>query len=110
MTCITSKTVWCKSVGETRNCSVSFADLLEGDELLNGTPTVVADPTGPTITDKLRNASAITIDGESVAVDKAVTFKVAGGTADVTYELLITVTTNEDQTLQWKQKLKVVAS
>lgn len=80
--------------GETRNGKVSFTDILDTGEVLTGTPTVTVSPSGPTISNAAVNTSAVTVDGESVAIGHAVTFKVTGGTAGTTYTLTVTASTD----------------
>ena len=80
--------------GETRNGACSFANLLDSDELLTGTPTVTPSPAGPTISNVAVNTSTLTIDGESVVAGKAVQCKVTGQSAATLYELTFTVSTD----------------
>jgi len=79
--------------GETRNCAVSFDDVLEGspDETITGTPTITG--TGMTVTNIAVTTGSRTINGKSVAAGKAVTFVMSGGTAGNDYALTVTVTT-----------------
>lgn len=83
--------------GETRNGKVSFVDLLDSGESLTGTPTVVEVTTSElTISNAAVNTAEETINGETVAIGKAVLFKVTdGGSGDLaTYTLRITVSTD----------------
>ena len=86
------------AAGETRNFAVSFAGKLDTGELLTGTPTVVDNaPNSPedlTISNIGVNTSALTIDGESVAIGEAVQFAVSGFVSGTTYKLKITVSTD----------------
>jgi len=89
------------AVGETRNVAVSFVDVLDDDELLTGTPTIVEVTTNDlTLTNKTVNTSVLTINGHSVAIGKAIQFKVSGQlVANSPYTIKITVSTNAAQTL-----------
>lgn len=87
-----------KAAGETVNVAVDLRGLLDTGELLTGTPTVEeVDPNSPgdlTLTNKVVNDAALTINGESVAIGQAVQFTCAGGIAGVTYTIRITVSTD----------------
>jgi hypothetical protein len=63
-------------------------------ELLTGTPTVVAAPTGSTIDAVAVNSGTVTVAGVSHIAGKAVQFRVTGCTANITYRLTITATTD----------------
>ena len=66
-------------VGETRNFAVSFANVLDAGETLTGTPTVAEQTTTDlTIANKVVSTAALTILGSTVAIGKAVQFKVSG--------------------------------
>ena len=80
--------------GATRNVQVGFLDKLDSGELLSGTPTVTVSPTGPTISNVGRNTTALTIDGESHAINQAVTYTITGGTAGVEYTYTVTCATD----------------
>lgn len=84
------------AVGEIRNVAVSFADVLDSGELLTGTPTVVeVTTTDLTLSSKAVNTAALTINGESVAIGKAVQFRVSGQlVANSPYTIKITVSTD----------------
>ena len=58
---------------ETRNVSVDMSRLLDSGELLSGTPDVQGSD-ALTITNVSRNATAIIVNGESVAANMAVQF------------------------------------
>lgn len=60
---------------ETRNVSVDMSRLLDSGELLSGTPDVQCSA-DLTITNVSRNATSITVNGESVAANMAVQFTV----------------------------------
>lgn len=77
-----------------KNAAVSFASELEGAEVLTGTPTVTATPSGLTISNARVNTAAITIDGASVAIGNAVQFRVSGGTSGITYEIKVSCETD----------------
>lgn len=73
--------------GETRNVAISFASLLDSGELLTGTPTVTEDVGDLTITSKQVNTVALTINGATVAIGKAVQFSITGQVAGTTYTI-----------------------
>lgn len=83
-----------KHPSETRTGGVSFVNLLESGESLSGTPTVSSTPTGLTISNIQKNSTAVTINGVSVAANKAVLFSVAAGESGVTYELQVQCSTD----------------
>lgn len=80
-----------KRAGETRNAAVSFAGLLDSDELLSGTPTTSVSPSGPTITGHAVSTTELTISGEATPIGQAVEMAIAGGTAGVVYAVTVTV-------------------
>lgn len=83
------------SVGDVDVASIDFQDYLDAGELLTGTPTVVEiTTTDLTLANKTVNTSALIIDGRSVAVGKAVQFKVSGQVAGKTYTVQVTVSTD----------------
>ncbi len=107
MVTLASDNEWDILVGETRNCAVSFKGMLDSGELLSGTPTV-AEITSSDLTlgSKALNTATLTIDDDtSVLASQAVQFTVTGGTADTKYQVLITVGTDDSQTLQWIQTM-----
>lgn len=84
-----------KGAAEERNGAVDFTGQLDPAELLTGTPLVVEVGTNDlTITSKAVNTAAITINGATAAIGKAVQFHITGGPAGVVYELLVTPDTN----------------
>ena len=85
---------------ETRNVSVSFINRLDSGELLTGTPTVTASPSGPTISTPVVNDSTLTINGRSHLAGQAVRFSIADCTSGETYQLTVTANTTGDQVLQ----------
>lgn len=92
------------AVGETRLFSVSFAGKLSTSETLTGTPTVTEQTTSDlTIANKAVSTTALTIDGETVAIGEAVQFTVAGQlAANSPYTVAITcgTTSTPAQTLK----------
>ena len=67
------------AVGETRNFAVSFVNILDSGESLTGTPTVAEETTTDlTLSNKAVNTVALTINGKTVAVGKAVQFRASG--------------------------------
>lgn len=83
-----------KHPSEVRNCSVSFANLLDTSELLTGTPTVTATPSGLTFGSQQVNASQLTVSGVAIPIGKAVQFRVSGGSSGVEYRLEVSCGTN----------------
>ncbi len=85
--------------GEDRSLTHGFIGLdgespLATAELITGTPTIVASPVGPTIDAIAVNTSTVTCEGVSHVAGKAVQFRVTGCTANTTYRLKITATTD----------------
>jgi hypothetical protein len=83
--------------GDVEFAGLDFQDILDGTEVLTGTPTVTEVTTGSltlTSSDKILNASAVTILGRSVAANKAVQFSATNFTAGTTYEVRVVVGTN----------------
>ena len=82
------------SVGDTEVISVNFTDLLDGSELLTGTPTVVEQTSSDlTIATVQVNTNTYTeaCSGDTVAVGAAVQCKVSGGTvANSPYRIRVT--------------------
>ncbi|MCP4304717.1 MAG: hypothetical protein GY788_07540 [bacterium] len=75
--------------------SVSFAPVLDTDELLIGTPTVEEVTTSDLTIDNVAvSTDFLDINGEAVPVGKAVRFRVSGGTAGTRYTLKVTPDTN----------------
>lgn len=84
-----------KGTGEADTPVVSFARRLRTGELLTGTPTAVEQTTSAlTISNVAKNAAAITVEGETVAINQGVQFKVSGGTAGTLYTILVTCGTD----------------
>ena len=85
-----------KKVSATRNIAISYLDILESGELLTGTPTVTTgdSPESLTIDNAQVNTTTLTINGESCVAGQAVQFRVAGGTANTTYPIYITCSTD----------------
>lgn len=100
-------------VGETRNGAVDFTDILDSGELLTGTPTIAEITTSDlTFANQAVNTAALTMFGVTVAVGKAVQFKVSGMLANVEYRIKITVATDATpaQTLVRKIRFPTVAA
>ena len=83
------------SVGATRVVSIDLQDDLRAGVLLTGTP-VIEEVGGSdlTIDNKTVNGSAITVKGRSVAIGKAIQFRVSGMKAGKTYQIDVTCSTN----------------
>ena len=85
------------AVGESNLWSVSFVGVLDSGELLASVTNVVDDAGGVTLTisNKSVSTSALTINGKTVAVGKAVQFLVTGAVvASSPYTLKMTVVTD----------------
>lgn len=95
------------------NFAVSFADVVDSGELLTGTPTVAEQTSSDlTITNKVVNSAALTINNKTVAIGNAVQFKVVGHLlATLEYTIKITVLTDSSpaQTKIGYVKFKVEA-
>jgi hypothetical protein len=88
-----------KHPSEIRSATMSFKHKLSPGDLLTGTPTVVAAPSGPTITAVAINAAEIEGDHINASIGEAVQFKIAGGTDGTAYRLTVTATTTGGETL-----------
>lgn len=101
--------IWSKGASEVRNAAISFVGKLDNGELLSGSPTVTAT-TGITIASAAKNSTTVTIDGESVAANQAVTFRVSGGSAGSSYTITASCATDAalPQTLIATVRLNVV--
>ena len=84
-----------KHASETRTISVDYTDKLDSGESLSGTPTITEVTSADlTISGAQLNSGALTINGVSVAANKAAQCQVAGGTSGTTYQVLIQVSTD----------------
>lgn len=100
-----------KAASEVRNVSLDLSGKLDDGELLTGTPTVEpVSPSDLTIANAGLNTAAITINGNEVAISKAVQFRVSGGTVGK-HRIRVTVSTNSTpvQTLIGVVSLRVIA-
>lgn len=89
-------------VGATETVAIDFTDRLRDSALLTGTPLIVEVTTSDlTLGSKLVNTAAITINGTSVAIGKAVTFSATGATAGQSYTIKVTCSTNESVVQTW---------
>lgn len=101
------------ATGETRNVAIDFRGKLDSGELLTGTPTIVeVTTTDLTLSSKAVSTTALTINGETVAIGEAVTFKVAGALDGKNYRILISASTTSTpaQTVQATVRLRGVAA
>jgi len=93
---------------EIRNVKVSFADVLDAGELLNGTPTATILPAGPNIdAGKVAVSTALeTINGKRVAIGEAILFEIDALTgvyavvSGTEYTITVTAPTDGGQTLK----------
>lgn len=98
----------CLGIGETRNGAVSFKEVLDAGELLQGAVSVTELVTSDlTISAEQVNVSTLEVDGD-VLPSQAVQFTVSGGVASRLYKLLITAGTDGGQTLEFIQNLAVL--
>jgi len=106
---------WVKRAAEALNATIVFSDMLEGSEVLNGTPTVEEVTTSDlTFSSVSLNAATVdvTIDGgqvETIPINNAVQCLISGGNADTDYVLEVTSTTDGGQTIKRLQRLRVIA-
>jgi hypothetical protein len=78
--------------------SISYESVLDAGELLvSAGLSVVADSTGITISAPAISTGSLTIDGETVATSKAVTFRIAGGSAGDLITITVDVDTDNSQ-------------
>ena len=99
-----------KTASEVLDAKVSFAGLLEGTETLSGTPTFSELTTSDlTLSGAAVSTAALTIDDVSVALGKAATVKISGGTAGRSYIISISCGTSAGNTRVGRVKLNVVA-
>jgi hypothetical protein len=112
MSDVTSADTWTKEAGETRNCLVSFADLLDSDNSVNETISSITSvaATGLTISSSAVTTVARIIRGIEVAAGKAIQFTVAGGSNGTSYSITCTVVTSGSQTVVRKVTLTVASS
>lgn len=84
------------SEGDTEMFAVDCSDLLDGTELLTGTPTAVEQTTSDlTIGNVAVNTATLTILGRSVVAGKAVQFSVSGQLqANSPYTVRVTTATD----------------
>ena len=88
-----------KLASETLNVAVDMTERLASGETLSGTPTITASSTDITLSSKVVNSSTTNINGNSVAVGKAMQCAVAGGVAGNTYYMTFTCGTSASQTV-----------
>jgi hypothetical protein len=88
-----------KTPTEVRNVRVAVKDVMNTGATATGTPTAVASPTGLTTSSVAVSGGALTIDDTSYAAGEVITFVVSGGTSGTVYEVLLTFTTSDSETL-----------
>lgn len=81
------------SVGDTEVWAIDYTDILDSTETLTGPTATEVSTTDLTIANVAVNVAAVTINGVSVAIGKAVQFKASGQKVDTAYRILVTVTT-----------------
>lgn len=112
MSDVLSADVWTKEAGETRNCLVSFADLLDKDNSVNETISSITSVavSGLTITSAIVTTVTRLIRGIETPAGKAIQFTVAGGSNGTSYNIVCTVVTSGSQTIVRKVTLNVAAT
>lgn len=81
-----------KAVSETINFAVDCTEGLDSAELLTGTPTS-SGQSEMTVSNLAVTTAELIIKGKTVAIGKAITGKVTGGTAAGRYEIKLLCTT-----------------
>ena len=83
-------------VGSTRTLRFSYDEVLETNELLTGTPTVIEVITSDLTIDNITvSASELTIKNEGVAAGRVLVFRASGhGVANAPYTLMIIISTD----------------
>jgi hypothetical protein len=112
MSYITSDDEHYKEAGETRNCIVSFAKLLDKDNSINER---IASITSVSASSGTAASSAITpvpriVNGREVPAGKAITFTLAGGSNGTPITVTCTVVSTGGQTLVRKLTVNVQSS
>lgn len=86
------------AAGDTETMSIDCTPHLDSGETISSVDTVEVDsgPSGSTISNKAANTAAYTdaYRGTTVAIGKAVTFKIATSSTTGTYDIKYTVTTS----------------
>jgi hypothetical protein len=89
----TTQEIPSKRPNEVRNGAISLVDCLEDAETIASVSSVTATPAGLTFSNIQSNSAVIEVKGESVAIGKAIQFRVAGGTSGVSYSGVATAST-----------------
>lgn len=83
------------SAGDVDMVSIDYTDYLDSSELLTGTPTVTEITTSAlTFANIAVNTVAVSILNKTVAIGKAVRFKMSGQAAGVTYTVRVSAATD----------------
>lgn len=100
-----------KTPSEVRNGAISLSHLLNTGELLTGTPSVSATPSGLTFSNAAVNSGILTVKGVSVPIGEAIQFSISGGTSGVVYTCtaVCSTTASPTQTVNVVFKLLVSA-
>lgn len=101
-----------KAVSTLYVAAVDFTPMLRPGEILTGSPTAteMGGTTDLTIGIPARNTSPTVIEGAEVPISQAVTFTVAGGVANRSYQIAVQATTTSGQTPIIICRLRVIAS
>jgi hypothetical protein len=96
------------STDELRNVSVDMSAMLADDEVITGAPSIQCSA-DLVITNEQYNSAAIDINGETVAIGKAVQFTVES-TAPGKYRIEVLANTSEGQVVEGAITLNVSSS
>ena len=90
-----------KLAAEVLNGAIDLTDRLASGETLSGTPTitVTSATTDLTLASKVVSSTTLTINGNGVAVGKALQFVIGAGTAGIDYEITASCVTSSSQTV-----------
>lgn len=108
MTYYSSREVPIKLVNEIRTGRIDLSDDLDTGETCGGSPTVTASSSGLVISSVTVSTAALTVLSSSVSAGQAISFITSAGTAGKEYDLLLSSTTSNGQTINWRGRLRVV--
>lgn len=113
---VTSQEINVKLSSEDVDYIADFTDILDTDTItsisgsdVNGVTLGVNYPSGLTQTTAPAIYAGGTVEGRTIAANKAVTFGVYGGTAGTIYEVIVTVRTTNGMTRQLVCRIEVQA-
>lgn len=85
--------------GASETWTVSFANRLQ-DDTFTGTPTITASSANITLSNKIFNASQVTIENEIIAIGQAIQFRAAPTTAGEEITITMSCGTTAGDTLK----------